>query len=151
MTTLLTTSNRAPAMRNESTHEVSSRKPRRRTERPAGEPMNVDDGRYIQFSDDQLARMDELYISGASTRKISAIYGIADSSVRRRLRMRGIAVRKRGQQPLISDEEAATVAALRAKGVRWGDISRMLGRSISSLREALIRHNKQMQIGSITA
>lgn len=133
-------------MRNESTVEGSSRKPRRRPKRPVGEPMNVDDGRYIPFTDEQLMRMDELYIAGASTRKLSAIYGIADSSVRRRLRMRGISIRKRGQQPLITVEEAAAVAALRADGVRWVEISRMFGRAISSLQQALIRHNSQLQI-----
>jgi len=52
----------------------------------------------IQFTDEQYERMKSLYLSGKSSRQISEIYGICQSSVLRRLRQMNITIRPVGSR-----------------------------------------------------
>lgn len=52
----------------------------------------------IPFTDEQYERMKSLYLNGKSSRDISEIFGICQSSVLRRLRQMDIAIRPVGSR-----------------------------------------------------
>lgn len=68
--------------------------------------MNLKDCNAIPFTDQQLKRMADMYKLGHSSRKISAIFGISQTAVLRRLHTMGVKVRDPG-----SKEENARLLA----------------------------------------
>lgn len=69
--------------------------------------MKLSSTNVIPFTDAQHAAMIELYQGGASSRQISAIYGISQAAVLRRLRCLGVRIRRMG----IDSERACRMAS----------------------------------------
>lgn len=69
--------------------------------------FNQFDSRVIPFDCLQLCEMARAYRGGASSRELSAIYGISQSAILRRLRALGVRVRRMGVSSDVAIARAA--------------------------------------------
>lgn len=100
-------------------------------------------GNYIPFTDEQHAQMRALYEQGETAEAIAHKFGICDSAVRRRLRMMGCTLRRRGVRHLISDEQCVElVREKEALGTLNRAFAKRLNIGIRTADEALTRGRK---------
>lgn len=96
--------------------------------------------RFIPFTDEQHEQMRSLYEQGATVDTLSKKFGICDSTVRRRLRLMGSKLRKRGTRPLISDEQCVElVIEKKDKGTSNRVFANRLSIGIRTADEAVSR------------
>lgn len=104
-----------------------------------------EDRRYIQFTEEQLKRLADLYLSGHSTLKLGAMYGISACTVSRRLASMGVQVREQGKWRRVTDDVLAVAVALRDSGAPWRVVGWATGVCHSSIMSAMLRERKQLQ------
>lgn len=104
-----------------------------------GKKMNTTCHRYIHFTDEQLKRMGELYLSGMTVERIGEMYGIYGSAVCLRLNHLGIPRRRKCPPNKMTIEQCREAKKLRDSGVEGRDIMARYGVSRSTLSEAFKR------------
>lgn len=105
------------------------------------------DHRYIVFTPQQLAQLKASYIAGESTDRLSARYGIAKCTVRRRLKAMGVTLRKPGRVLQATPEAIQKAATMRRAGHTWAEISKAVGVKSASIESAARRMAKRKEAG----
>lgn len=106
---------------------------------------------YIDFTDEQLSKMKEMYVSGKNTTQISEVFGICRTSVTSRLIKMGCVIRRVGIISKTNENALEKVKSLRSSGFSWREISAEMKISESSLQKAVRRNNIDLNLSKINS
>lgn len=101
------------------------------------------DNRYIEFTQEQLLALKDMYLAGQSTRKLSKRYGISPTTVQRRLQAMGVVLRDITRNYLVTDSVLETANRMRSAGARWKHVEAATGVKPQAIMGAIRRNRKR--------
>ena len=99
--------------------------------------------RQIKFTDEQLAELKKRYEAGESTKRLSLIYGMDPTTTITYLRQLGATIKPACRPSIVSDDQLAGVAGLKAKGFTWAEMGELYNVNDKTLRSAYYRYLKR--------
>lgn len=102
------------------------------------------DNRYIEFTQEQLLALKDMYLAGQSTRKLSKRYGISPTTVQRRLQAMGVELRDITRNYLVTDSVLETANRMRNAGARWKHVEAATGVKPQAIMGAIRRNRKRV-------